>query len=99
MAQGSPAAAGESAAPPRRSASAAAILAERCAAAVPGPGSYEHAQVVTSERRHRTLADGVGVSQRFHKGPRFPRPRPAERAPGPQKYRPSSSFCSRPLAF
>ena len=78
----------------------------------PGPQTYDHSNVQTSLRNHRSLADGVGVSQRFAKANRF---LPIDTAPkdpfgptkflkeknvpGPQKYRPSTSFLSTPLAF
>lgn len=72
----------------------------------PGPTTYNADRVQTSLPRHRNLADGVGVSQRFSKGDRFipldtkPRDslgpttfvnkREAMVVPGPQKYRPIS---------
>jgi len=82
------------------------------AARLPGPTTYDHGCVQTSLRRHRNLADGIGVSQRFARAYRF---LPIDTAPkddlgpttyakamvvpGPQKYRPSVTYLSTPLAF
>lgn len=78
----------------------------------PGPCTYDHGNVQTSLRIHRNLADGVGVSQRFNKADRFlpidTTPKDtmgpttyakSKQVPGPQKYRPSTSYLSTPLAF
>ena len=70
----------------------------------PGPTTYNSDKVQTSLARHRSLADGVGVSQRFAKSERFipldekpkdemgpttfANKREARMGPGPQKYRP-----------
>jgi len=79
---------------------------------LPGPWTYDHGAVQTSLRRHRSLADGVGVSQRFAKASRFlpidtsskdemgPRNYTKPNlAPGPQRYRPTTSYLSTPLSF
>ena len=79
---------------------------------LPGPCSYDHGQVQTSLRHHRTLKDGMGVSQRFAKADRFlpidTDPKDimgptkyvkSKNVPGPQKYRPNTSSLSTPLKF
>ncbi len=76
----------------------------------PGVYTYNPGTVQTSLKNHRNLADGVGVSQRFNKTDRFiPVSNKnefepctftkSEKAPGPQKYRPSTSYLSTPLKF
>ena len=78
----------------------------------PGPCTYNHSAVQTSLRRHRSLADGIGVSQRFGKCDRFipidtkikdvlgpAKFVKSQNVPGPQKYHPTTSFLSKPLAF
>lgn len=76
----------------------------------PGVYSYNHGRVQTSLKCHRNLADGVGVSQRFNKADRFipidtkdefapARFTKATKYPGPQKYRPTTTYLSTPLKF
>lgn len=76
----------------------------------PGVYSYNHGTVQTSQKCHRNLADGVGVSQRFGKSDRFipvdnknefepARFVKSTKYPGPQKYRPATSYLSTPLKF
>jgi len=76
----------------------------------PGVYSYNPGSVQTSLRNHRNLADGVGISQRFNKADRFiPVDGKDEfspmvytkstKGPGPQKYRPTTSYLSTPLKF
>ena len=82
---------------------------------MPGPATYDLSRVQTSLRSHRRLADGVGVSQRFGKSDRFIQldakglakdptgpttyTKMNSKAPGPQRYHPSTSYLSTPLAF
>jgi hypothetical protein len=78
----------------------------------PGPMTYDLSRSTTSLSRHRNIADGNGVSQRFGSARRFipledhPKDEFApfkyaksQSVPGPQKYRPSTSYLSTPLSF